>query len=281
MVDWATYFGRLAPDSPLYREQSAAYVKALTAAIGVRADQRVLDFGCGFGFVARMLAPRVAEVWFWDPSPNMRRVAERITADVPNARFLDIPAELAGRPDAAGWIGRTFDLILVNSVAQYMAASEFWGWLPRWRSMMAADGMLVLSDLIAPAHGGLSDIADLLRFGARRGWPLRAAVDAVGGIRNYWLTSRNVPLLRVGRDELIRRAAESDLNVEVLARNLTHLRKRWTAVLRPRSKDLSRPVRRVRSEPRVTPPPSGIPSAPGAFRASTLDRASYRSGTAP
>jgi cyclopropane fatty-acyl-phospholipid synthase-like methyltransferase len=236
MVDWATYFGRLAPDSPLYREQAAAYVKALTDAIGVRADQRVLDFGCGFGFVARMLAPHVAEVWFWDPSPNMRRMAERITADVPNANFLDIPAELAGGRDAAGGIGRTFDLILVNSVAQYMAASEFWGWLPRWRSMLAADGRLVLSDLIAPDHGGLSDIGDLLRFGARRGWPLRAAVDAVGGIRNYWRTSRNVPLLRVGRDELIRRAAESDLNVEVLARNLTHLRKRWTAVLRPRSR---------------------------------------------
>jgi SAM-dependent methyltransferase len=219
MVDWAAYFGRLAPDSPRYREQSAAYVNALTAAIGVRADQRVLDFGCGFGFVARMLAPRVAEVWFWDPSPNMRRVAEWTTADVPNASFLDIAADLAGRCDAAGWMGPTFDLILVNSVAQYMAASEFWGWLPRWRSMLAEDGVLVLSDLIPPAHGGLSDIADLLRFGARRGWPLRAAVDAVGGIRNYWRTSRNVPLLRVGRDELIRRAAESDLNVEVLARN--------------------------------------------------------------
>jgi cyclopropane fatty-acyl-phospholipid synthase-like methyltransferase len=236
MVDWATYFGRLAPDSPLYREQSAAYVKALTDAIGVRADQRVLDFGCGFGFVARILAPHVAEVWFWDPSPNMRRVAERTTADVPNASFLDIAAEFADRQDAARGVGRTFDLILVNSVAQYMAASEFWGWLPRWRSMLETDGVLVLSDLIGPAHGGLSDIADLLRFGARRGLSLRAAVDAVGGIRNYWLTSRNVPLLRVGGDELIRRAAESDLNVEVLARNLTHLRKRWTAVLRPRSR---------------------------------------------
>src|SRR4029453_13582528 len=236
MVDWATYFGRLAPDSPLYREQSAAYVKALTDAIGVRADQRVLDFGCGVGFVPRVLAPHVAEVWFWDPSPNMRRVAERITAHVPNASFLDIAAELAGQRDAARGIGRTFDLIIVNSVAQYMAASEFWGWLPRWRTMMAADGVLVLSDLIAPTHGGLSDTAALPRFGARRGWPLRGAAAAVGGIQNYWRTSRNVPLLRVGRDELIRRAAESDLNVEVLARNLTHLRKRWTAVLRPRSR---------------------------------------------
>jgi cyclopropane fatty-acyl-phospholipid synthase-like methyltransferase len=234
MADWATYFGRLAPDSPLYREQSTAYVKALTAAIEVRADHQVLDFGCGFGFVARMLAPHVAEVWFWDPSPNMRRMAERITADVPNASFLDIPAVLAGSRDAEEWIGHTFDLILVNSVAQYMAASEFWGWLPRWRSMLETDGVLVLSDLIPPAHGGRSDIADLLRFGTRRRLPLRAAVDAVGGIRNYWLTSRNVPLLRVSRDELIRRAAESDMNVEVLARNLTHLRKRWTAVLRPR-----------------------------------------------
>jgi SAM-dependent methyltransferase len=240
-TDWDGYFDRLKPDSPIYREQSAAYVEALATTIPLHPDLRVLDFGCGFGFVAKMLAPLVNEVWFWDPSPNMRAFAQRNTAGAPNARLFRLAGALQEQPERVGYIGPVFDLILVNSVAQYMAAWEFWGWLPRWRSMLAADGMLVISDLIAPAHSGLSDFADLLRFGARRGFSVRGAVDGVGGIRTYWRTSRNVPLLRVGREELVRRAAESDLNVEVLARNLTHLRKRWAAVLRPRSKDVTRP----------------------------------------
>lgn len=229
---WATFFDRLRPDSPLYREQSSVYVDALTAAIDVRRTDRVLDFGCGFGFVARLLAPHVSEFWFWDASENMRAEARRNTADLPNARLCEVPAALSGDGDRIVWQGPSFDLILVNSVVQYMAREELWAWLGRWAAMLARDGKLVLSDLIPPNHGSASDVADLLRLGARNGSTLRAAADAVGGFRNYWRTSRSVPLLRLDRGELGRQANASNLDVVVLPANLTHLRKRWSAVLR-------------------------------------------------
>jgi SAM-dependent methyltransferase len=232
---WSTFFERLRPDSPLYREQSAAYVDALTAAVDVRRTGRVLDFGCGFGFVARLLAPHVSEVWFWDASENMRAEARRNTADVPNARLCDVPAALSEDGDRIAWHGPAFDLILVNSVVQYMAREELLAWLGRWAAMLARGGKLVLSDLIPPNHRSASDVADLLRFGARNGSTLRAAADAVGGFHNYWRTSRNVPLLRVDHGELVGQADASNLDVDILAANLTHLRKRWSAVLWRRS----------------------------------------------
>ena len=116
MTTWAAYFDSARDDSPLYRVQAALYLEALTAAVEVHAGQRVLDFGCGFGLVAALLAPRVGEVWVWDQSPNMCAVAERTTACFANVRSCDLSAR--HQVDLQPYIG-SMDLILVNSVAQY------------------------------------------------------------------------------------------------------------------------------------------------------------------
>jgi SAM-dependent methyltransferase len=228
MTNWAAYFDNLRHDSPLYREQSALYVESLAATVEVHPDQRVLDFGCGFGFVAALLAPRVGEVWLWDAAPNMRSLAERTTAPFPNVRFCDLAA--AGSIDQQPPIG-SMHLILVNSVTQYMAPAEVWLWLVRWRELLAPGGKLVLSDLIPPQHSGLSDIADLLRLGARHGSPLRATSEALGGLVNYGRTRRAVPLNRISQENLGHHATEVGLDMIALPRNLTHFSKRWTAVL--------------------------------------------------
>lgn len=228
--DWPAYFDRLGP-SPLHREQSALYVEALTAAVGVHPEQRVLDFGCGFGFVAATLASRVAEVWFWDPSPHMRALAERNTDRLPNTRLCDLSRLPYAGPGTARWDGPRFDLVLVNSVVQYMAPQELWAWLARWREMLTPSGKVVLSDLISPRHRALFDVIDLFRLGARRGSPIRAARELLGGLRDYRRTSRAFPLVRVEVEDLEREAAEAGLETTVLPRNLTHFRGRWTAVL--------------------------------------------------
>jgi hypothetical protein len=182
-----------------------------------------------------MLASLVSEVWWWDPSPNMRSTTERNTADLPNVRFCDLSMPPSAEPQGSEWHGTHFDLILVNSVAQYMAPDELRVWLARWRGMLTPGGKVVLSDLIPPASNGLSDVVDLLRLGARLGSPVRATAEVVGGLRMYWRMRRAVPLVHVGLKDLDHAAAQANLETTVLPRNLTHFTKRWTAVLhRPR-----------------------------------------------
>ena len=227
--EWLGYFDRL-EETALHRAQSAHYVRSLSAEVGLRRDQRVLDFGCGFGSVVALLAPLVAEVWWWDPSPNMRVATSRATSAFHNTR----PFDLSSFPPLDAKTDRTegtFHLILVNSVAQYMAPAELWIWIGRWRDLLASDGKIVLSDLIPPDHGSRSDSLDLFRFAARHGSPLRAASQALGGLRAYRRTSRAVPLSRVGTRDLTRHASEAGLETTVLPRNLTHFTKRWTALL--------------------------------------------------
>jgi SAM-dependent methyltransferase len=227
--DWLTYFDHL-PDSSVHRDQAAFYVESLVGRVGVRSDQRVLDFGCGHGFVAARLAPLVGELWWWDPSTAMRSITERRTARLPNTRFCDLSG-VSAEPRASTWDGPRFDLILVNSVVQYMPPEELWGWLHRWRGMLSPGGSAVLSDLIEPTHGSLADVIDLLRFGVRHGSPLRAARDALGDVAEYRRTSKAIPLVRVDAQDLAERAADAGLQTTVLSRNLTHFTKRYTAVL--------------------------------------------------
>jgi SAM-dependent methyltransferase len=221
---WKSYWEELNDKPQLFREQSAEYFRNLDATLGLDPRARVLDFGCGFGFVAEMLAPRVGELFLWDASANMRRRARLNVAGRQNIRFLDLsdpkslPYELQ------------FELILVNSVVQYMTLEEFSAWLLRWRNMLAPGGRIVVSDLIPPDYLALWDIVDLLRFSARRGFLVRAIWQAFSEIWRYWGVRKVRPLSRVGREDLSQRGKDAGLLVSYLPANLTHFKKRLTAV---------------------------------------------------
>ena len=232
---WLAYFDSLGTHAPLHRVQADLYVQALSDMIGLERSHRVLDFGSGYGFVAALLAPLAREVHVWDPAASMRRATARSTEGLANVRFCDLTAlpSLPPGHDASPPLS-PLDLILVNSVAQYMGPGELWGWLGRWRAMLAPGGRVVLSDLIPSGHRGRSDVVDLLRLGASYGSPIRGARDALGGFSSYWRANRAAPLARIDPQQLAQRAADAGLDMGVLPDNLTHFRTRWSAVLRPR-----------------------------------------------
>jgi SAM-dependent methyltransferase len=219
---WSEYWDHLENGDWLFSEQSDEYVTRLLAAVAVHSRTRVLDFGCGYGFVACALAPRVGSVAVWDASPRMRSRASATLRPHANARLIDLsqatPAE-------------RFDLILVNSVAQYMTSAEFDVWLERWHDLLAESGTLVLSDLLPPAHGTWVDVVDILSFSSRHRILLRTLREATVEVRRYWRTRAVQPLVRIHPDDLCRRAGVAGFDVAFMKRNLTHLTHRTTALL--------------------------------------------------
>jgi SAM-dependent methyltransferase len=222
--EWESYWEELNDNQQLFREQSNEYFRNLDATLGLDPHAHVLDFGCGFGHVGELLAPRVGELFLWDASANMRRRARLNVADRQNIRFLDLSDPKSLRNEMQ------FELILVNSVVQYMTLEEFSAWLLRWRNMLARAGRIVISDLIPPNYPALWDVEDLLRFSARRGFLMRAVWQALNEIWRYWGVRRVRPLSRFGRGELNRQATRAGLTVNYLPTNLTHFKKRLTAV---------------------------------------------------
>src|SRR5262245_13647996 len=221
---WESYWEGLSDNQQIFREQSDEYVRNLRAAIGLDRRARVLDFGCGFGLVAAMLAPQIQEIFVWDASANIRRRARVNLASYGNVRFLDL-SESNTLPH-----NLQFDLILVNSVVQYMTLDKFSAWLLRWRNMLAPGGRIVVSDLIPLDYPTIWDIVDLLRFSARRGFLLRAIWQAFSEIWRYWGVRRVRPLSRIGREELSQRGRAAGLSVNCLPKNLTFFTRRVTAV---------------------------------------------------
>ena len=53
---WESYWEGLSDNQRIFREQSDDYVRNLQSAFQLDRRARVLDFGCGFGFVTEMLA---------------------------------------------------------------------------------------------------------------------------------------------------------------------------------------------------------------------------------
>jgi hypothetical protein len=172
-----------------------------------------------------MLAALVNEVCIWDASSNMRKRAHINVAGRSNIRFIDLAEPRALTSELH------FDLILVNSVAQYMSRDDFSTWLVRWGDMLSPEGRVVVSDLIPPSYRSSLDLVDLLRFSARRKVLTRAMWQLLGDLWRYWRVRTACPLTRIGREDLSCLGHAAGFEVSFLPLNLTHFRKRSTAVL--------------------------------------------------
>src|SRR5580704_8283201 len=121
-----------------YREiadQIAAFVPSPKA--------RVLDFGCGEAIHADRVAAVAAQVLLCDQAPSVRAaIAARFAAD-PRIRAL-APEQVEGLPD------RSLDLIVANSMTQYLSPAELDRVLALWHRLLDPGGTLVVGDVIPP-----------------------------------------------------------------------------------------------------------------------------------
>jgi ubiquinone/menaquinone biosynthesis C-methylase UbiE len=108
------------------------------------AAQRVLDVGCGTGYLLRLLAvryPHAAELAGVDPAPSMIETAKQATDD-PRLRFTAGTAERLPYPDDA------FDLVVSTTSFDHWA-DQLAG-LRECARVLAPGGHLLLADQFSP-----------------------------------------------------------------------------------------------------------------------------------
>jgi ubiquinone/menaquinone biosynthesis C-methylase UbiE len=117
---------------------------AMLAAAGARADQRVLDAGCGAGHTALAFAPPVAEVVALDLTEAMLAQGRKLARDrgIANITFQRGDVERLPFPDAS------FDLVTSRYSAHHyphpqVALSEF-------ARVLKPGGAFLLIDVVAP-----------------------------------------------------------------------------------------------------------------------------------
>ena len=135
----------------------------VAAALGRPLDRiDMLDFGCGEALSADRIAARIHHLTLSDTSQRVRDGLARRFGDRKGVSILDAEA-VAALPDAA------FDLIVVNSVLQYVspdAATELIRSLAR---LVKPDGRMLVGDVLPPELGALTDVREPFVAGYARG----------------------------------------------------------------------------------------------------------------
>jgi len=227
---WKSHYDSMAHHESLelFDAEARDYFSKLELAVPLARYKRVLDFGCGLGFVSEILAGAVDSLFFWDYSENMLETAAARLAKSKNAKAVDLE-------QVGGEAGQSFDLILVNSVIQYMSDDEFSAWLIRWRKILDAGGALVISDVILPKPAFITEVSDSLLFAAKGGFLFRSLKKDFKQYFRYLKTRRQGSLMRYSKDEFSERAEKAGFDIKFLPGNLTYRSNRFSAVLAPES----------------------------------------------
>ena len=135
--------------SPIPADQMAEWVETTTARIRALAPRRVLEIGCGQGFLLARIAPGTEAYLGTDISAAALDTVGTLKAgrpDLGHVRLVlaeaaaPLPAELV--PDGG------FDLVVVNSVVQYLPGVDHLArMLAALKLVMAPDGQILLGDL--------------------------------------------------------------------------------------------------------------------------------------
>jgi SAM-dependent methyltransferase len=213
-ASWREFWNR---DTPIYvnaRHKLLHYRLVADDMAGLVPSRaaHVLDHGCGEALAAERLAAACAKLYLCDAAPN---VVTALTFRYAGTTAITplLPGDLSQIPDAS------LDLVIANSLVQYLAEPEFAALLLLWKAKLRPGGLLVVADVIRTGSGPLPDALALLRFGWSGGFLLAALGGLVRtalsdyrrlraqlGLATYWQGAMETLLSEAGYTQVRRRA---------------------------------------------------------------------------
>jgi trans-aconitate methyltransferase len=218
---WTAYWDALPEGNLLFPAEAEEFARRFLTLFPPDPTLRLLDFGCGYGHVAALLAPHFGGVSIYDVAKSMLDAAASALARFENVSVWN-----------SDW-DRGFDLMIVNSVVQYLSAEELLDRLRQWRPILTPRGKVLLSDLIPPDHPTRTDAWALAKFSLKHRYFWNAVRKTLAERKRYDRVAAATPLFRIGRKELTRLGASAGYRVAYLPENLTHFPGREAALLTP------------------------------------------------
>jgi SAM-dependent methyltransferase len=228
-MNWRDYWNQ---DTPIYsgeRHKLLHYRLVANDIIGLipSPDAAMLDYGCGEALFADRVAAKCARLYLSDAAPLVRdRLRERFGG---NERITVLaPEEVPNIPDGS------LDLIVVNSLLQYLSLNELRGLLKLWLGKLKGNGRLVIADVIPPDVSPLTDAKALLSFAWQGGF-LKSALLGLArtALSDYRKIREEIGLSQYSEKEMIDIMREAGFEAERAERNLGHNPSRITFVGRP------------------------------------------------
>jgi ubiquinone/menaquinone biosynthesis C-methylase UbiE len=189
-------------------------------------DMVVLDYSCGEALSAAKVAEACSMLYLAEPAPGVR--GRLIARYAPNTRIrvrsLD---DLRTMPEAS------IDLVVMNSVAQYMTAEQLDTAFAVIRRLLKPAGRLVLGDILRPEVGMSRDVLALLRFAARHGFFKDALIGLVAtALSDYRALRTKIGLQRYSEAEMLAKLKKAGFSAVRAPNNIGHNPWRMTFVAR-------------------------------------------------
>jgi ubiquinone/menaquinone biosynthesis C-methylase UbiE len=189
-------------------------------------DAVVLDYACGEALYAARVAEACGKLYLAEPAPGVR--GRLIARFAPNTKI-----RVRSLDDLRKMEEKSVDLVVMNSVAQYMTPGELDSALAVIRRLLKPGGRLVLGDILRPEVGMIRDVTALLRFALAHGFLKDALTGLVStALSDYRQLRSRVGLQRYGETEMIAKLAASGFTASRAHFNIGHNPWRMTFVAR-------------------------------------------------
>jgi SAM-dependent methyltransferase len=193
-----------------------------------KASDNVLDFGCGEATHADRVAAQVGGLWLCEAASRVR--------DSLNVRFSKLSNVTVISPDdLAAMAPGSLNLIVANSVAQYLTRDELDGLLRTWRRLLAPTGRLIIADVVPPGVSPVSDAAALLSYAWSNGFLIAAFAGLVRTVLSPYRRIRaQLGITTYTEQEITQRINAAGFATERLPFNFEHQPARVSFVAKPR-----------------------------------------------
>lgn len=188
---------------------------------------RLLDWGCGEALAAERVAGACRHLYLCDAATSIRERLQSRLGQRANVTIL-APEETATLPDGG------LDMVLINSVSQYLTPAELGERLQHFAGKLAPGGAVVVADVVPNGVGPLRDAMALLRYGAANGFLLAALIGLVRTfLSDYRKKRAELGLTHYSPVELEALLARHGFSGERQATNVGHNPHRFTVIATP------------------------------------------------
>ena len=189
-------------------------------------DSVVLDYACGEALSAAKVADACSQLYLAEPAPGVR--GRLIARFAPNTRI-----RVRSLEDVRKMAEQSIDLVVMNSVAQYMTPEELNSAFATIRRLLKPGGRLVIGDVLRPEVGMGSDVIALLRFAAAHGFLRDALIGLIStALSDYRQLRSRVGLQRYSEADLIAKLVGCGFSASRVPVNIGHNPWRMTFVAR-------------------------------------------------
>jgi ubiquinone/menaquinone biosynthesis C-methylase UbiE len=190
------------------------------------AEAVVLDYACGEALSAAKVAEACGKLYLAEPAPGVR--GRLIARFAPNTKI-----RVRSLDDLRKMTEKSVDLVVMNSVAQYMTPEELDSAFAVVRRLLKPSGRLVVGDILRPEVGMIRDVIALLRFAATHGFLKDAMVGlAMTALSDYRRLRARIGLHRYSEAEMVAKLAASGFSASRAHFNIGHNPWRMTFVAR-------------------------------------------------